>query len=205
MNYADLLISSVLNESSDSRILSRVGRLTVAHIPIQSEDLKETSHHGIVDYVGRKIVAVKFGATHVPFYCSTGTCPKDGVYPGRWYPTAGMSHKWINKTKDINKYYGHRNLRAAGEELDRVLGDMREVQVNPLTGKHIPSLSTEDESQDVWNINPKHSDSYHFLNHAFGGTARVGYHPYRVDPDVVYQNIENLSHIANNLDMSHDR
>jgi hypothetical protein len=94
----------------------------------------------------RPIVAVKIGDARVPFYVSTGTGGKDYVTPGKWYPLLGISAEsgWFNKTEKMKDYYDSPKLRAAAEQLDLEIGDIRK-------DKELPSFKWDATAVDFLN------------------------------------------------------
>ena len=101
----------------------------------------------MIDLGGRKVVLVKINGVSVPFYLSTGFGGKKDVAAGKWYPFFGVGQDgWINKTSgaDINNYYGSSELRAAAENLDRTVGDVREDATVPkasMSGQHMDAIN----------------------------------------------------------------
>ncbi len=80
----------------------------------------------IVNHDGRAIVVVQVNGQRVPYYLSSGSVPKEGVEPGRWYPIFGIGPDgWINKAANVGTYYGRPALKKAAEQLDSALGDIR--------------------------------------------------------------------------------
>ena len=84
----------------------------------------------VVNYEGRAIVIVKVDGKSMPFYCSSGGAPKEGVVPGKWYPVFGIgSDGWINKgtSAGIAQYYNVPALRQVAQQLDSKVGDVRNI------------------------------------------------------------------------------
>jgi hypothetical protein len=101
----------------------------------------------VINFGGRMMVLVRMGGRKIPFYLSTGKGGKADVPDGKWYPFFGIgADGWINKTggKDMTTYYGSEALRQKAEELDRVLGDIRNDETVPkvaATGSHIDAIN----------------------------------------------------------------
>jgi hypothetical protein len=82
----------------------------------------------VVNYFDRYITVVDVNGSKVPFYLSSGQAGKKGVEAGKWYPIFGIGEDgWINKGSEqqIANYYGVPEFKAAAQELDKTLGDMR--------------------------------------------------------------------------------
>jgi hypothetical protein len=83
----------------------------------------------IFNYSDRIITVVDINGAKIPFYCSTGHNPKDGVNPGQWYPFFGLGENWLNKGSSaaMSEYYGLPSLREVSESLDAKYGDVRKL------------------------------------------------------------------------------
>ena len=80
----------------------------------------------IVNHNGRAIAVVNINGQRVPFYLSSGSVPKEGVEPGKWYPIFGIgSDGWINKAANVGTYYNRPALKQAALQLDKAVGDIR--------------------------------------------------------------------------------
>ena len=80
----------------------------------------------IVNHDGRAIVVVNINGQRVPYYLSSGSVPKEGVEPGKWYPIFGVGPDgWINKAGNVGTYYSRPALKKAAEQLDAAVGDIR--------------------------------------------------------------------------------
>jgi hypothetical protein len=78
---------------------------------------------------GRVTVLKDVNGVQVPFYISTGKGGKANVETGKWYPFFGVGPDgWFNKgtEKDINNFYGSPELKAAADELNNTVGDIRQ-------------------------------------------------------------------------------
>jgi hypothetical protein len=126
--------------------------ITIPYDTLTFDEVSQTAvpssgESDVIDYSGRKIVMRDINGTMVPFYLSTGSGGKKGVAAGKWYPFFGIGKDgWINKTNeaDINDYYGSSELRAAAEELDTSIGDIRTDTTVPkvkATGAHIDFIN----------------------------------------------------------------
>ena len=77
----------------------------------------------------RRVVVVKdINGVKVPFYISTGSGGKKNVPTGQWYPYFGNGPDgWFNKgsEEDINNFYNSPELKAAADELNTTIGDIR--------------------------------------------------------------------------------
>jgi len=77
----------------------------------------------------RRVVVVKeVNGVKVPFYISTGSGGKKNVPTGQWYPYFGNGPDgWFNKgsEEDINNFYNSPELKAAADELNTTIGDIR--------------------------------------------------------------------------------
>jgi len=97
----------------------------------------ETEDADVVVWNSRKVKLVDVNGTIVPYYLSTGRADKEasGVPAGKWYPffgiNSGKDGGWINKgdVGSIANYYNSPSLRAAGENLDNTVGDIRDSDV----------------------------------------------------------------------------
>jgi len=119
--------------------------------PVYDEATKSKSRQSgqspVVDYGGRKIVIKDVNGVKVPFYLSSGLAGKKNVAAGKWYPFFGIGGDgWINKGSQdqINNFYDSDELRAAAEELDGTIGDIRNDDSVPkvgLSGSHIDAIN----------------------------------------------------------------
>jgi hypothetical protein len=141
-----------------------------ARKPNSQELIPRTNVRGeapIIDLGGRKIVLRDVNGVQVPFYLSSGLAGKKDVAAGKWYPILGIGPDgWINKgtQQEINDYYGSPELRAAAEELDATIGDIRNdtsvPKVKP-SGAHMdainaglnPAANEEADTQERFNAN----------------------------------------------------
>ena len=77
----------------------------------------------------RRVAVVKeVNGVKVPFYISTGSGGKKNVPTGQWYPYFGNGPDgWFNKgsEEDINNFYNSPELKAAADELNTTIGDIR--------------------------------------------------------------------------------
>jgi hypothetical protein len=77
----------------------------------------------------RRVAVVKdINGVKVPFYISTGSGGKKNVPTGQWYPYFGNGPDgWFNKgsEEDINNFYNSPELKAAADELNNTIGDIR--------------------------------------------------------------------------------
>ena len=77
----------------------------------------------------RRVAVVKdINGVKVPFYISTGSGGKKNVPTGQWYPYFGNGPDgWFNKgsEEDINNFYNSPELKAAADELNTTIGDIR--------------------------------------------------------------------------------
>lgn len=77
----------------------------------------------------RRVAVVKdINGVKVPFYISTGSGGKKNVPTGQWYPYFGNGPDgWFNKgsEEDINNFYNSPELKAAADELNTTVGDIR--------------------------------------------------------------------------------
>ena len=77
----------------------------------------------------RRVAVVKdVNGVKVPFYISTGSGGKKNVPTGQWYPYFGNGPDgWFNKgsEEDINNFYNSPELKAAADELNNTIGDIR--------------------------------------------------------------------------------
>ncbi|HEV8034398.1 LPD5 domain-containing protein, partial [Yoonia sp.] len=134
-----------------------------ARKPDSNELIPGTNVRGeasIIDLGGRKIVLREINGVQVPFYLSSGAAGKKNVPAGKWYPILGISADgWINKGSEqqIVDYYGSPELRAAAQELDTSIGDIRNdtsiPKVKP-SGAHIDAINagltpTENQMPDT--------------------------------------------------------
>ena len=93
--------------------------------------VKETPPFVVGDKTGsgRVTVLKDVNGVQVPFYISTGKGGKANVETGKWYPFFGVGPDgWFNKgtEKDINTFYGSPELKAAADELNNTVGDIRQ-------------------------------------------------------------------------------
>jgi len=87
----------------------------------------------------RVVVLKDINGVKVPFYISTGRGGKTNVATGQWYPYFGNGPKdgWFNKgsEEDINNFYNVPELKAAADELNERIGDIRDQMGNLPTAK----------------------------------------------------------------------
>jgi predicted methyltransferase len=102
--------------------------------PVAEQPAKEpaTSTTGSVTepfVTNRRVAVVKeVNGVKVPFYISTGSGGKKNVPTGQWYPYFGNGPDgWFNKgsEEDINNFYNSPELKAAADELNTTIGDIR--------------------------------------------------------------------------------
>lgn len=146
-------------QSQQSAAADKAETVGAEDIPFRTVAFDEKANNGdggkvessgtsrVINFGGRMMVLVRIGGRKVPFYLSTGKGGKADVPDGKWYPFFGIgADGWINKTggKDMTSYYGSEELRQKAEELDRVLGDIRNDEAVPkvaATGSHIDAIN----------------------------------------------------------------
>lgn len=127
----------------------------------------------IVDYANRKMVLAHINGYKIPFYCSSGSNPKENVKPGEWFPHFGIgSDGWINKYHDdslprtksgkvrsMTNGWGVTAIHDVKQWLDRNVGDIREdtsvprinatgVAAKALKGYFYPHALNDDNEQE---------------------------------------------------------
>jgi len=129
-------------------LTSLPGLVSIPYTGKSTLDVSNTPEAGesqIIDYVdGRKMVVKSVNGVNVPFYLSSGRAGKNKVPAGKWYPFFGVgpTDGWINKgsQEQMVAHYGSSELKAAAEELDATIGDIRDddsiVKV-ALEGDHV--------------------------------------------------------------------
>lgn len=146
-------------QSQQSAAADKAATVGAEDIPFRTVAFDEKANNGaggkvessgtsrVINFGGRMMVLARIGGRKVPFYLSTGKGGKADVPDGKWYPFFGIgADGWINKTggKDMTSYYGSEELRQKAEELDRVLGDIRNDEAVPkvaATGSHIDAIN----------------------------------------------------------------
>lgn len=135
-----------------------------------------------VNVLGRIIIVADIDGYAMPFYLSTGRGGKSLVPAGRWYPFFGLCADdfWLNKmdSATIAEYYHSPALKHICGELDKTLGDMRNV------ADKYPAPSV------------KSRRAIDFINQSF---ARVTANGTRDTIRIVTENVANATNTINNI------
>ncbi len=87
-------------------------------------------HSKFINIMGRVMIVADINGYIQPFYLSSGAGGKKNVPAGKWYPFFGIGNNdlWINKlsSTDIAAYYNNETLKKIAQQLDTVIGDIRD-------------------------------------------------------------------------------
>ena len=86
-------------------------------------------HSKFINMMGRVMSVADINGYAQPFYLSSGAGGKKNVPAGKWYPVFGIGNDfWINKlsSTDIAAYYHNDTLKKIAQQLDAVIGDIRD-------------------------------------------------------------------------------
>lgn len=163
LGIGELVKGGMSHEDAIKRVLPSIESMELV-TPKAPSDINKVNVTDPFVTNGRVAVVKDVNGVKIPFYISTGRGGKKNVPTGQWYPYFGNGPDgWFNKgsEEDITNFYNSPELKAAADELNSTLGDIRsqmgqlpsaqQLGINPNEGLSPAANGDEKAVQNIRN------------------------------------------------------